>query len=346
MGEARTKTGAPVGPSPQTVLAQMINGYWLTGSIHAAARLGIADQLAAGPQSVPALSKAVGAHGPSLLRLLRALAAVGIFAEGERGHFSQTPLSEALRTGVPGSMHGLATMTGILHLRAWPEIVHSVRTGETAFSKAFGKEIFAHVSADAEAGRAFDEAMAGYTAVTSNAVVAAYDFSSFETIVDVGGGNGALLSALLEKYPKARGVTFDLPSASERAREHLRTAGMADRCEVVAGDFFASVPAGGDAYTMKMIVHDWDDRKSIAILENVRKAIRPDGRVLLMEAVLEPGNGVGAPGKLLDINMLVMTGGRERTAAEYGDLLRASGFELVRVVGANPQISVIEGKPV
>jgi len=187
--------------------------------------------------------------------------------------------------------------------------------------------------------------MAGYTATTSAAVVSGYDFSGFEKIVDVGGGNGALIAAILDKVPGATGVTFDLPPSAARAKTYIGARGLAGRCEVVGGDFFESVPADGDAYALKMIVHDWDDERSIAILKNVRKAIRPDGRVLLMEAVIDPATAAGAPGKLLDVNMLVMTGGRERTAEEFAALYRASGFELTRIVQAGPMMSVIEGRP-
>jgi predicted O-methyltransferase YrrM len=322
----------------------MINSYWITGTIHAAAKLDLATAIGDAPRAIAEVAASVGADVEALYRLMRALASLGIFAEGPGRTFSHTPLSLALRSGVPGSMHGLAVMTGLLHLRAWPEIVHAVRTGDTAFGKVFGKELFAHVTAEAEAGKAFDEAMAGYTAATSSAVVAAYDFSPFGKIVDVGGGNGALIAAILKQQPRSTGVNFDLPPSAERAKQNLGAQGLAGRCEVVGGDFFESVPAGGDAYALKMILHDWDDARSIAILRNVRKAIRPDGRVLIMEAVIDPTNGAGAPGKLLDINMLVMTGGRERTSGEFVELCRASGFELTRIVPAGPT-SVIEGRP-
>jgi SAM-dependent methyltransferase len=339
-------TNATPAPSPQMILGQMINGYWVTGAICAAARLEVADQLAGTARPVDELARAVGADSESLYRLLRALASVGIFAEGPTRAFGHTPLSEALRTGVPGSMHGLAAMTSLLHLRAWPEIVHSVRTGQTALEKVFGRPLFAQLAADAEQGAAFDAAMAGYTAATSAAAVGAYDFARFRKIVDVGGGNGALLAAILPKTPQSSGVVFDLPAVAERARAFLASKELAGRCEVVTGDFFASVPSGGDAYTMKMILHDWDDARALVILKNVRQAIRPDGRLLVIEAVIDPQNGAGAPGKLLDVNMLVMTGGRERTADEFAALFRAGGFALERIVAANPTVNVIEARPV
>lgn len=336
---------APAPIPPQAVLGQIINGYWATFTVCAAARLGLADELAKGPSTVSELANRVGAEPASLYRLLRACASLGIFSEGPAKTFSQTPLSEPLRTGVPGSMHGLAAMTSLLHARAWPEIVHSVRTGKTAFEKVFGKEIFDYLPGDPEGGRAFDAAMASYTAVLSGALAQSYDFSPFRTIVDVGGGNGALLAAILGRTPTARGVNFDLPQVADRAKTHLAGAGLVQRCEVIGGSFFESVPPGGDAYTLKMILHDWDDERSIAILRNVRKVTRPEARLLVMEAVLPEGNAP-SPGKLLDINMLVMTGGRERTEAEFRQLLGASGFEIVRIVPAHPTIAVVEARPI
>jgi SAM-dependent methyltransferase len=333
-------------PPPQAVLSQMITGYWITGSIHAAARLDVASAIGDAPRAIAEVASAVGADVEALYRLMRALAALGIFAEGPGRTFSHTPLSLALRPGVPGSMHGLAVMTGLLHLRAWPEVVHTVRTGETAFKKVFGQELFAHITTDAEAGKAFDDAMAGYTASSAAAIVASYDFSPFRTIVDVGGGNGALLAAILTRVPAATGVTFDLPPSTARARAALAAQGLAGRCEVVGGDFFESVPAGGDAYLMKNILHDWDDERSVAILRNVRKVIKVDGRLLAVEGIIDPRNAAGAGNKLLDLNMMVMTGGRERTADELAALYRASGFEVLRIVPAGPAMSIIEGRPV
>jgi len=331
------------GPPPQAVLGELINGYWKSMSIAAAARLQLADQFTGGPQPVAALAQKLGLNQDALYRLLRALASLGIFAETEPRTFAQTPLSELLRSDVPGSLRGLADMSGRLHFRAWPELAHSVKTGGTAFKQVFGAEIFQHLPKDPEAAAAFDAAMTGYTQATANAVVAAYDFSPFKTVVDIGGGSGALLAAIVKKAPSVRGIDFDLPHVADRARAHLQKAGVADKIEVQGGDFFQSVPAG-DAYAMKMILHDWDDAKSIAILKNVRKSIAAGGKLLVMEAVVPPGNAPSYA-KLLDINMLVMTGGRERTEDEFRALFKAAGFTLTRVVPAHPAASVIEGVP-
>ena len=332
------------GPPPQAVLGQMINGYWLSYSIIGAVRLGVADALAEGAATpVARLAEKVGAHGDALYRLLRALASAGIFREEDGRAFAHTPLSLALRKDVPGSMHGLASMTGLLHLRAWPQIEHSLRTGETAFEHVFGKEIFDYLPTDAEAARAFDAAMAGYTATTSNAVVAKYDFSKFATVCDVGGGSGALIATVLGRFAQPRGITFDLPHVHERARAFLDRSGVAARAEAVGGDFFSSVPAA-DCYTMKMILHDWDDERSRAILRTLRKSIAAGGKLLVIESVVPTGN-TPSPVKFLDVNMMVMTGGRERTEAEYGALFADSGFRLVRVIPCGPT-DVVEAEPV
>ncbi len=329
---------------PQAVLGELINGYWITLSIHAAAKLNIADLLVDGPKSSAEIAKRTSANEDAIYRLLRALSSIGIFTETDPRTFAQTPLSEVLRPSVPGSMHGLAVVTGVLHLRAWPEVVHSVKTGETAVSKVFGKEVFEHLNDDSVAAAAFDAAMSGYTASVGKAVAAGYDFSRFKDIVDLGGGNGALLSHILPTCPDTRGITFDLDHVTARATEFLSKAGLAGRCEAMSGDFFKSVPAA-DAYLLKMILHDWDDEKSIAILKNIRKAMKPDGRVLAIEAVIPPGNAP-SPGKFLDVNMLVMTGGRERTEAEFRALYKAAGFELTRIVPAHPSAAIIEGRAI
>jgi predicted O-methyltransferase YrrM len=332
-------------PPPQAVLAQMINGYWATGCLCAAATLGVADAIGEAPRTADAIAADLGLHAPSLARLLRACAALGVFHEHDGGAFGHTPLSRVLRSDAPGSIRGLGEMTALLHLRAWPEIAHSVRTGETAFAKVFGAEIFDYLAGAPEAAAVFDRAFAGYTAGGAAAVAAVYDFSRFRTLVDVGGGNGALCAAILARTPGLRAISFDLPHVAARAREALAARGLADRCEVAGGDFFEAVPAGADAYTLKMILHDWDDARCVRILRSVRRAIAADGRILVMEAVVD-GPNAGAPAKLLDLNMLVMTGGQERTREEYAALFEQAGFALEKVVPANPTVAVIEARPV
>ncbi|MGZ3440979.1 MAG: methyltransferase [Polyangia bacterium] len=342
MGEA-DKSAAAAAPPPQAQLAQLINGYWVSYSIMAAARLGLADAIDDGPTPVARIAERVGAHPDATYRLLRALASVGIFREEGARAFMHTPLSSALKKDVPGSMHGLAAMSSLLHARAWPNVLHSVRTGETAFAQAFGKDLFDYLPGDQEAARAFDAAMAGYTATTSQAVVSKYDFGRFDKIIDVGGGSGVLLATLLGKFAQPRGVTFDLPHVAERARATFDRAGLGGRAEAVGGDFFSSVPAG-DCYTLKLILHDWDDDKSRAILRTLRKSIAPGGTLCVIESVVPPGN-TPSHAKLMDINMLVMTGGRERTADEYAALFAGAGFRMTRIVPCGPT-DVIEGEPV
>lgn len=335
----------PASPPPQAVLGQLINGYQGSFSIIAAAQLGIADALGPEPTHVDVLAERTKSHPGSLYRLMRALSALGIFAEAESPRtFTHTTLSEALRANVPGSMHGLARMVGQLHARAWVDVAHSVRTCETAFSKVFGSEIFDYLPTNPEAAAAFDAAMTGYTAMTAAAVANAYDFSAVNKLVDVGGGSGALLCAIAARHPHVSGVTFDLPHVAARAKEYLLRSGVLGRCDVVAGDFFENVPSGFDAYALKMVLHDWDDARSIAILKNVRKAIPAGGRLLVIDAVLPEGNEPSS-GKMLDVNMLVMTGGRERTEREFREILGAAGFELVRVV-RTPATDIVEGRPV
>jgi hypothetical protein len=331
------------GPPPSAVLGQLINGYWASYSIIAAARLGVADALDDTPTPVARLAERTGADAGALYRLLRALASLGIFREEGERVFAHTPTSQLLRKDVPGSMHGLAVATSLMHLRAWPELGHSLRTGETAFKQVFGSEVFDWMPTSPEAARAFDAAMAGYTNSVGNAVAAKYDFSRFSTIADIGGGSGALLAILLGKFAGPRGITFDLPHVTERARAFIDQSGLGARLDAVGGDFFAAVPTA-DCYTMKMILHDWDDDKSRTILRTLRKSIAPGGRLCVIESVIPPGNAP-SPAKLLDINMLVMTGGRERTEAEYGALFADANFRLTRVVPCGPA-DLIEGEPV
>lgn len=328
----------PTSPPPQAVLSEMINGYWLTFSLVAAAELGVADRIGEAPVPIGELALRTEANEDALFRLLRALAARGIFTEHADRSFGHSPLSLALRRGVPGSMWGLAAVTGRLHLRAWPEIVHTMRTGETSVKKVFGKPIFAHVAEHPEVASAFDAAMAGYTAAAAAGIVRTYDFSGIQTLVDVGGGNGSLLAAVLPKYPAMNGVNLDLPHVVARAPAH-------ERVTHVAADFLTQPLPVADAYAMKLVLHDWDDARSLVILRQVRAAIRPDGKLLVMEAVL-PEDGTGAESKLFDVNMLVMTGGRERTAKEFRELFAQAGFTLTRIVPITPMLSVVEGVPV
>jgi SAM-dependent methyltransferase len=326
---------------PQAALMQMMTGYWVSQGIYVAARLGLADLLADGPRTSRELAAATGTHAESLYRVLRMLASVGIFAEDAAGRFGLTPLAEPLRSG-PGSMRSMA-----IHMlegpswQAWGALLESVQTGRTGFVLANGEEVFPYYAAHPESARPFNEAMTEFSASLSAAVIAAYDFSAFKQIVDVGGGHGGLLTTILKANPQARGVVFDQPEVVAGAPAVIAAQGLQDRAEAVGGDFFEAVPAGGDAYVLKHIIHDWDDERSIAILRNIRRAMADGGRLLLIESVVPAGN---APdfGKLMDVHMLVMTGGRERTEAEHAALFEQAGFRLSRVVPTQSPVSVVE----
>jgi hypothetical protein len=326
---------------PPVALVQMLTGYWVSQALYVAAKLGIADLLKDGPKSSDELAKATGTHVRSLYRLLRALASVGVFVESEDGRFSLTPLAEYLQTGVPGSLRAFAIMQSELQYRVYGEVLHSVKTGGTAFNHTFGQELFPYLIQHPAAAAVFDEAMTGYTTQVSTAIVAAYDFSQFGTIVDVGGGHGTLLTAILRANSALRGVLFDLPHVAEGAQKRLAAAGLAERCEVVAGDFFASVSNGGDVYLLKWIIHDWDEERSVAILKNCHRAMAEHSKLLLVEAVIPSGNTPFFH-KFMDLTMLVIAGGRERTEAEYHALLAAAGFRLTQLIPTRSEMSVIE----
>ncbi len=278
--------------------------------------------------------------------MLRALAGLGLFAEEGEGRFRLTALGEPLRAGVPGSVRGYAVLVGEpMVWRSWGGILHSLRTGQPAFDHAFGAPLFEYLAAHPEEARVFDEAMTGRSAAEIAAVLAAYDFSGAGTVVDVGGGQGALLAAVLEADPRARGVLFDRPHVVAAARARLATAGLVPaRCHLVEGDFFGAVPPGGDLYVLKRIIHDWDDGRARSILRNCRAAVPEAGRLLLVELVVPPGDEP-SDAKLLDLLMLVYAGGRERTEAEYRDLLASAGFGLTRVVPTASCVSVVEAVP-
>jgi hypothetical protein len=335
----------PAAPPPPAVLLQMMTGYWVSQALYIAAKLGIADHLVAGPVSCEKLAAATGSHAPSLYRVLRALASVGVFTETPPGAFALTPMATLLRTDIPGSMRSLGIMYVEEQYRAWGDLIHSVQTGQPAFEHRYGMPIFDYFAQNPESAQIFNEAMSGWTSQFVGGVVGAYDFSPFGTIVDVGGGHGTLLASILGHHPSARGILFDLPHVAAGAEQSLTAAGLADRCQCIGGDFFAAVPAGGDAYILAQILHDWDDERCITILRQCRQAIPDHGKLLVAELVLPPTEEPFL-GKWLDLHMLVMAGGRERTAAEYAALFQAAGFALARVIPTPPGPSVVEALPV
>jgi hypothetical protein len=323
----------------------MMTGYWVSKAIYVAAKLGVADHLASSPRSAEELAVATHANGPALYRVLRALASIGVFSEASPGRFALTPLAELLRSGVPGSMRALAIMYAEEQYRAWDDALYSVRTGQPAFDHAFGMPYFKYFATHPEASRIFNEAMVGWTTQLTDAVVAAYDFSAFGVVADVGGGHGALLAAILRSSSTTQGILFDLPHVVESAEPLLSAAGVADRCARVGGDFFAAMPTGADAYMLAQILHDWDDERSLTILRQICQVIPDQGKLLVVELVLPEGNEPFL-GKWLDLHMLVLLGGQERTVAQYTALLHTAGFELTRVVSTSEAQSIIEARPV
>jgi len=331
-------------PPPPAVMMQMLSGSWVSQSIYVAAKLGIPDLIAPSPQSVAELARQTATDEVSLGRLLRALVSIGVLQADDTGRIGNSPLSETLRRDVPGSLRAIAIMLGEEHLQAWGNLLHSVRTGEPAFDNLYGKNFFEYVAEHPESSETFNDAMTAFTTQMQHALLAAYDFSGITRLVDVGGGHGLMLAAILQANPHLHGIVFDLPHVVAGAGAVLESHGVSDRCETVGGDFFAEVPAG-DAYIMSNIIHDWDDERSIKILDNCRQAMTGDGKVLLVEMVI-PDNNEPFAGKWLDLNMLVMTpGGRERTADEYRELLAKAGLSLNRIVPTQGNDSVVEAIP-
>jgi len=331
-------------PTPRQKLLGMITSYWTAQSIHVAAKLKLADLVKDGPKTAAELARATKAHPPSLYRLLRALASVEIFSEDADGKFSLTPIAECLLEK-PGSQWAVAMMMGDEHFRSWGDLLYSVQTGKPAFDHIFGKGIFDYLSEHAEQAKIFDAAMTGFHGPETQAMIDAYDYTGVNTVVDIGGGNGTVLSAVLGKYPAMKGILYDLPGVIERAKKNLADAGLATRCQTIPGSFFEAAPPGGDAYQMRHIIHDWTDEQCHTILGHIRKVIPKTGRLLVIEMVIKPGNEA-QPAKWLDLNMLVLPGGRERTEAEYRDMYAKAGFRLERVVPTPTEVSVIEGRPV
>lgn len=330
--------------SPSSLMFNLIAGRWVTQMISVAATLGIADLLKDGPRTVEELASAAGAQAGPLYRVLRALASVGVFEEVKNRRFKLTPLASTLRSDVPGSMRSLAMMTGSqYHVDSWQQLLHGVRTGETPFRRAHGVPMFEYFERHPEDLKVFGEAMTNVSMTENPAIAAAYKFSAMRSLVDVGGGNGSLLRAILEANPKLRGVHFDQPLVSARARADvsLTAPSVADRCGFEAGSFFEAVPKGGDAYTIKRVLHDWSDEEAVKILSNCRGAMNAKGRVLVIESVIQPGNAPDR-GKLLDVQMLVI-GGRERTKQEFAALFTEAGLRLTRVIRTNCPLSIIEG---
>ena len=328
---------------PAAQLAEMLSGLWLWWMLYVVAERGVADLLADGPQTSVELAQATGLHEPSLFRLLRSLTGYGVFTEESPRRFALTPLSSTLKTGDPSAGRELV-LTKQWVSRAVAELPQVMASGETGMRLAFGMPVFEYLTQHPQESADFNRTMIAFAAAEMPAVAEAYDFSGAHRIVDVGGGTGALLATVLGRYPLVSGVLFDRPNVVDEAHATLTEHGVTDRCEVVGGDFFESTLPSGDVYLMSHIAHDWDDDACVAILRNCRKTIDPEGRLLIIEMVLPPGDEPH-PAKMFDMYMLVLSGGMERTAEEYRELLHSGGFRLTRIVPTQSAVSVIEALP-
>ena len=334
------QTQAELPPHAQVI--QMATGHWLSKIIYTAAKLDIADRLADGPKSADELAGPMGLHAPSLHRFMRTLAGFGILTEKDDKRFALTPLGESLKTGAPGSARSsILTFCGPTFVEAFDEITHSLETGQTGFEKAFGKPIFDYFVEHQDEASMFSESMVGFHGGETPAVAAAYDFSQFETIVDVGGATGNMLSAILSRHAAPRGILYDMAHVVADAPTFLANTGVADRISIESGSFFESVPAGGDAYILSHIIHDWNEDQCLTILGNVKRAMKPDGKILIVEFVL-PDDDTPHLGKLADMIMLVVPGGQERTPAEYDELRTKAGLKMTRVVPTESPVSIVE----
>jgi hypothetical protein len=337
-------------PNPQSLphhlrLMQM-GSFAVPRVLYVAAELGLADELQSGPKSAAELAGPMKLHSPSLHRLMRTLAGLGILAEREAQRFELTPLGEALKSGTSNSARSTLRAFGSLHFqRAWDHFTYSLQTGKTGMEKEWGVPLFDYLAQRPEDASLFSEAMVGFHGDEPPAVARAYNFSILKNIVDVGGATGNLLATILAQHAGPRGVLFDLPHVVRDAPAILRAHGVDERVTIQAGDFLQTVPTGGDAYLLSHVIHDWSEEQCLTILGHCRKAIGPDGRLFIVEMVLPPDN-VPHPGKLLDMGMLVITGGQERTETEYGNLLDRANFRLVKVVPTESPASVVEAVPV
>lgn len=340
------QTTAPIHTEAETAqvskaMMEMFFGNFVTQALYVAAKLGIADLLKDGPKTADTLANTVHANPDFLYRVLRTLSSLRVFEESDNKTFSLTPFARTLCSDTPGTLKWMAIMMGEEHYKAWGELKNCVMSGKQAFESVYGMNVFEYFSKNPEASEIFNNAMTGFASQMYKSVVPAYDFSSFKTLVDIGGGHGKLLSGILKNTPGLKGIVFDLPHVVEGATEVLKQEGVADRCAIENGDFFKAVPSA-DAYIMSHIIHDWDDAHSTTLLKCIHEAIEPNGKVLLVEDVVT-GPNTGPSGKLMDLNMMVMTvGGRERTEAEYRALFAGAGFELTRIIPTQGTVSIIE----
>ena len=330
----------------QQTMAGLIGGFILSQAIHAVAKLGVVDGFDGEAQTPKAIAAKLGLHETALYRVMRCLASVGVFAEDSNGAFTLTPMGELLRSDHPQSLRAWAVMAGEPWVRApWSDVIDTLKTNEPAFDRVMGKSAYEYLAANPAAAALFQAAMSQGSRMFTRAVLEAYDFSTINHIVDVGCGEGGFIVEILTAYPRMRATLFDLPHVEQAASSNLEQAGLSERCVVVSGSFFEHVPEGGDAYLLKWVLHNLDDAPCVKILQQCREAMSNDARLILVERILPAGNAP-SDGKILDLNMMVLQGGRERTEAEFRALLETAGFELVRVTETASPLSVVEGRPV
>jgi SAM-dependent methyltransferase len=335
-----------LGKAPE--LIRLINNGSMSQAACVAAELGIADLLAQGPQPANELARATGSHGPSLRRLMQALTSLELCVECDDGSFALTPMGSLLRTDAPNSLRSWAILCGKY---VWPvsgDLLRSVKTGETARDRVGATDRFGHLETDKESALVFNSAMAELSRLVSSEILHSYQFRGMRRIVDVGGGYGALLAAVLQAYPQLSGVLLDLPHAIEGAKANLTNAGVADRCEFIAGSFFDSIPGGGDAYLLKAVLHDWNDEEAVAILRKCRHAVAPGGKLLVIERIMPERFEACALHHAIarvDLTMLVEFGGRERTEPEFRKIFESAGFTLDKVTATSLEYSLLEGIP-
>jgi hypothetical protein len=323
---------------------QLLNGVFIVGALSCLARLGIPDLVEHGPRSADELATAIGADPRALYRLLRATACVGVLSEGPDGKFSETPLSAVLRSNANPSLRTFAIMHGReWHGLGWSQLDYCVRTGKQALDKIYGMPIFQFFRQHPEEGQLFNQSMSDLSTIDSPAVADAYSFSEIQSIVDVGGGHGLLLATILSRNARLKGTLYEVPHVVDGAKNGPLKPFM-DRCTLASGDMFSAVPTGADAYIMKHIIHDWPDDVCIKILKACRKAVNPGGKLLVVDNVIQPGNDF-APGKFLDLQMLIFPGGCERTEKQFRELFAAADWQLSRVIPTTVIESIVEGVP-
>ena len=326
---------------PPAQMLQFVMGSWVAQCIGAAARLDLADHLASGSKNAAELATLSGANADAVFRLMRALASIDVFSmAGDR--FSLTPLGETLRTRVPGSMRNIAIMeTDEAHWLSWGKFSDSIRRGRKMSAEALKMEVWEYYAQHPTDGEQFSRAMTDISGLAIGPVLSGYDFSAASRLVDVGGAHGSLLMAILQKHSTASGVLFDLPQVTSGSKVAVEKQGMTSRVEIVGGDFFKEVPAGGDVYLLKHILHDWDDARCVSILTNIRTAMKPGAKILVVEFAL-PGTAAPSPAHYMDLNMLVMLDGRERTADQYGALFKQAGLKLSKFIPTPSPIGLVE----